>query len=163
MRGVLNLRGVIVPIFDLRALFGQGNTQACDEHVVIIVTLGERLIGALVDAVFWQLVMASITSSPQPKPQHQPVTASWNGQVRSARFFRHTPRRASLYAGRDFSRTNRRSWFSPLAVRAHRPKPERVPHPLMERQQRVLGVDAAFRIEHQRARTITLAPETALH
>ena len=51
MRGVLNLRGVIVPIFDLRARFGQGDTQACEEHVVIIVSLGDRLIGVLVDAV----------------------------------------------------------------------------------------------------------------
>lgn len=51
MCGVLNLRGVIVPIFDLRARFGQGTTQAREEHVVIIVTLGDRLIGVLVDAV----------------------------------------------------------------------------------------------------------------
>lgn len=51
MRGVLNLRGVIVPIFDLRARFGQGETEAREEHVVIIVTLSERLIGVLVDAV----------------------------------------------------------------------------------------------------------------
>ncbi|MGI9509794.1 MAG: chemotaxis protein CheW [Geminicoccaceae bacterium] len=51
MRGVLNLRGIIVPIFDLRAQFSQGETQACDEHVVIIVSLGDRLIGILVDAV----------------------------------------------------------------------------------------------------------------
>ncbi len=51
MRGVLNLRGVVVPIFDLRAQFGQGATDARQEHVVIIVTLGDRLIGVLVDAV----------------------------------------------------------------------------------------------------------------
>ncbi len=51
MRGVLNLRGIIVPIFDLRARFGQGSTQAREEHVVIIASLGARLIGILVDAV----------------------------------------------------------------------------------------------------------------
>ena len=51
MRGVLNLRGVVVPIFDLRAHFGQGETEAREEHVVIIVTLGDRTIGMLVDAV----------------------------------------------------------------------------------------------------------------
>ena len=51
MCGVLNLRGVIVPIFDLRAHFGQGMTQPSEEHVVIIVALGDRLIGVLVDAV----------------------------------------------------------------------------------------------------------------
>lgn len=42
---------MIVPIFDLRARFGQGETEAREEHVVIIVTLGERVIGLLVDAV----------------------------------------------------------------------------------------------------------------
>ncbi|MGI9503306.1 MAG: chemotaxis protein CheW [Geminicoccaceae bacterium] len=51
MRGVLNLRGVIVPVFDLRARFGQGETEAREEHVIIIVTLGARVIGVLVDAV----------------------------------------------------------------------------------------------------------------
>lgn len=51
MRGVLNLRGVIVPIFDLRARFGEGPTEACGEHVVIIVALRGSLTGVLVDAV----------------------------------------------------------------------------------------------------------------
>ncbi|MGI9498402.1 MAG: chemotaxis protein CheW, partial [Geminicoccaceae bacterium] len=51
MRGVLNLRGIVVPIFDLRARFGQGETQAREEHVVFVVALGDRLIGVLVDAV----------------------------------------------------------------------------------------------------------------
>lgn len=51
MRGVLDLRGTIVPVFDLRARFGQGETRASEEHVVFIVALGESLIGVLVDAV----------------------------------------------------------------------------------------------------------------
>jgi purine-binding chemotaxis protein CheW len=51
MRGVLNLRGEVVPIYDLRAQFGQGQTEARDEHVVIISALGDRFIGILVDAV----------------------------------------------------------------------------------------------------------------
>lgn len=51
MRGVLNLRGVVVPIFDLCCHFGQGRTDPRAEHVVIIVALGDRLIGILVDAV----------------------------------------------------------------------------------------------------------------
>jgi len=51
MRGVLNLRGVIVPIFDLRCRFGMGLTKATKMHVVIIVQVGERLVGILVDTV----------------------------------------------------------------------------------------------------------------
>lgn len=51
VRGVLNLRGNIVPIFDLRCRFGQGPTDATRLHVVIILIVGGRTIGILVDAV----------------------------------------------------------------------------------------------------------------
>ncbi len=40
VRGVLNLRGVIVPIIDLRCRFGQGVTEATPLHIVIIVQIG---------------------------------------------------------------------------------------------------------------------------
>lgn len=49
--GVVNLRGAIIPIFDLRARFGMDRTQATEKHVVIIIAVGERTIGILVDAV----------------------------------------------------------------------------------------------------------------
>ena len=51
VRGVLNLRGVMVPIIDLRCRFGQGMTDASAMHVVIIVQIGERLVGLLADRV----------------------------------------------------------------------------------------------------------------
>lgn len=51
MRGVLNLRGAIVPIVDLRCRFGQGLTEATQLHIVIIVQIGQRLIGLLADRV----------------------------------------------------------------------------------------------------------------
>ncbi len=51
MRGVLNLRGIIVPIFDLRCRFGQGTTDATSIHVVVIVAVKDRIIGILVDRV----------------------------------------------------------------------------------------------------------------
>ena len=51
VRGVINLRGVIVPIFDLRARFGMGLTDPSKMHVVIIVATGTRTIGLLVDTV----------------------------------------------------------------------------------------------------------------
>ncbi|WP_247653736.1 chemotaxis protein CheW [Labrenzia sp. PHM005] len=49
--GVLNLRGTIVPTFDLRCRFGLGRTETTPFHVVIIVTVKERTMGLLVDAV----------------------------------------------------------------------------------------------------------------
>jgi purine-binding chemotaxis protein CheW len=51
VRGVINLRGTIVPIMDLRTRFGQGETDPTKSHVVIIVEVGDKLNGLLVDAV----------------------------------------------------------------------------------------------------------------
>jgi purine-binding chemotaxis protein CheW len=51
IRGVLNLRGVMVPIIDLRCRFGQGKTDAGPMHVVIIVSVDNRLVGLLADRV----------------------------------------------------------------------------------------------------------------
>ncbi len=51
VRGVINLRGTIVPIIDLGARFGLGQTDATKTHVVIILVVGERLYGLLADTV----------------------------------------------------------------------------------------------------------------
>lgn len=51
VRGVLNLRGAIVPIFDLRCRFSGKLTEATNLHVVIIIAVGSRIMGLLVDAV----------------------------------------------------------------------------------------------------------------
>ena len=51
MRGVLNLRGVMVPIVDLRCRFGQGMTEATSLHIVIVVQIGGRQVGLLADRV----------------------------------------------------------------------------------------------------------------
>jgi purine-binding chemotaxis protein CheW len=51
MRGVINLRGVVVPILDLRARFGMGITQASKSHIVIIVHMENTIKGILVDGV----------------------------------------------------------------------------------------------------------------
>jgi purine-binding chemotaxis protein CheW len=49
--GVLNLRGAIVPIMDLRLRFGLERESYGDSTVVIIVAVAERLFGIVVDAV----------------------------------------------------------------------------------------------------------------
>ncbi len=67
MRGVLNLRGVIVPIFDLRCRFGLGLTEATSLHVVVIIAIGDRMIGILVDAVSDILSVSSADIRNVPK------------------------------------------------------------------------------------------------
>jgi purine-binding chemotaxis protein CheW len=49
--GVLNLRGAIVPVMDLRLRFGLARESYGDSTVVIIVAVAERLFGIVVDAV----------------------------------------------------------------------------------------------------------------
>src|SRR5690606_14036549 len=51
VRGVINLRGTIVPIFDLRARFGDGQTSPTKNHVVVVMSVGDKRVGILVDAV----------------------------------------------------------------------------------------------------------------
>jgi purine-binding chemotaxis protein CheW len=51
VRGVLNLRGAIVPIVDLRCRFGQGLTETTPLHIVIIVQVDGRQIGLIGDRV----------------------------------------------------------------------------------------------------------------
>ena len=51
VRGVINLRGTVVPILDLRARFGMPRTEPTKYNVVIIVSVSARIVGILVDAV----------------------------------------------------------------------------------------------------------------
>lgn len=69
MRGVINLRGAIIPIFDLRTRFGQGVTEASVKHVVIILAAGPKTIGILVDAV--SDILNTGKESMQPAPSHE--------------------------------------------------------------------------------------------
>ena len=51
VKGVINLRGTVLPIVDLRIAFGLSEV-AYDKFTVIVVTrVGSRLVGLLVDAV----------------------------------------------------------------------------------------------------------------
>ncbi|MDP1027265.1 chemotaxis protein CheW [Sphingomonas sp. KR1UV-12] len=51
IRGVVNLRGVVLPVFDLRMRLGWGLTDPTTRHVIIVVRIGEQLQGVIVDAV----------------------------------------------------------------------------------------------------------------
>lgn len=51
MLGVINLRGAIVPVFDLQAKLGFGENAVGMASVVVVADLGERMIGILADAV----------------------------------------------------------------------------------------------------------------
>ena len=67
VRGVLNLRGVIVPIIDLRCRFSQGLTEATSLHIVIIVQIGSKLVGLLADRVLDIVSLDATEIQPVPR------------------------------------------------------------------------------------------------
>ena len=67
IRGVMNLRGIIVPVYDLRCRFGMGRTEASRTHAVIIVATRERMAGLLVDAVSDILTVRTGEICPMPE------------------------------------------------------------------------------------------------
>ncbi len=71
MRGVMNLRGLIIPIFDLRARFSNTLTDANASHVVIILAVGDRNIGVLVDTVSDILTVNISDVKPAPELETQ--------------------------------------------------------------------------------------------
>ena len=51
IKGVINLRGLIVPVVDMRIKFGLGNADYTDLTVVIILNINGRIAGIVVDSV----------------------------------------------------------------------------------------------------------------
>lgn len=51
IRGVMNLRGTVVPVLDLRLRFGMPEHEYDQFTVIIVVTVGTRVVGLVVDAV----------------------------------------------------------------------------------------------------------------
>jgi purine-binding chemotaxis protein CheW len=49
--GVINLRGMVLPVVDLKSRLGRGATEVSPKHVIIVVRCGEQTMGLLVDAV----------------------------------------------------------------------------------------------------------------
>ncbi len=66
MKGVINLRGAIVPILDLRVRFGLGQPSYDHLTVVIIFCVGDRQVGAVVDSVSDVVVLEPSQVKPMP-------------------------------------------------------------------------------------------------
>ena len=66
IKGVINLRGTIVPIVDLRIKFHLGNVEYNQLTVVIILNLGHRVVGIVVDSVSDVLALTPEQIRPTP-------------------------------------------------------------------------------------------------
>lgn len=64
--GVMNLRGSVIPIIDLAARLGLQMTEVGPRSVVVVVAVGNRVIGLLVEAVSEILSIAADEIQPNP-------------------------------------------------------------------------------------------------
>jgi len=67
IKGVTNLRGVIVPIVDLRLKFNLGNVRYDHQTVVIILNVAGRVVGIVVDGVSDVLTLTGNDIKPAPE------------------------------------------------------------------------------------------------
>jgi purine-binding chemotaxis protein CheW len=65
--GVINLRGTVMPVLDLRARLGLGVTEATGRHVIVVVHHGDRPAGLLVDAVQETMILPAEQLQPPPR------------------------------------------------------------------------------------------------
>jgi purine-binding chemotaxis protein CheW len=74
IKGVVNLRGVIVPIIDMRLKFNLEQVNYDDFTVVIVLNIGSRVVGIVVDAV--SDVITLTPAQLRPVPQFNSTIAS---------------------------------------------------------------------------------------
>jgi len=67
IKGVTNLRGIIVPIIDLRIKFHLGKVEYNEQTVVIILNLDRRVVGIVVDGVSDVLMLGAAQIRPAPE------------------------------------------------------------------------------------------------
>ena len=67
IKGVINLRGVIVPIVDLRIKFNLGKAEYNQFTVVIILSVANRVVGIVVDSVSDVLSLTDDQVRPPPE------------------------------------------------------------------------------------------------
>ncbi|MCW2905121.1 MAG: chemotaxis protein CheW [Streptosporangiaceae bacterium] len=67
VKGVVNLRGIIVPIVDMRIKFNLGTPTYDQFTVVIIMTIGRQVIGMVVDSVSDVVTLTPDQIKPAPE------------------------------------------------------------------------------------------------
>ncbi len=66
VRGVINLRGAVLPIVDLGARLGLGAADPTARHVIIVAQVEKQIVGLLVDAVSDILTVSDDMIQPTP-------------------------------------------------------------------------------------------------
>jgi purine-binding chemotaxis protein CheW len=66
VRGVINLRGAVLPIVDLAERLGLPPSEPSERHVIIVAQVGKQIVGLLVDAVSDILTVGDGLVQPPP-------------------------------------------------------------------------------------------------
>lgn len=66
VKGLINLRSTVIPVIDLRARFGLPEDDTTDESRIMVLNVGTKTIGIVVDAVSEVLRVAQGQISPPP-------------------------------------------------------------------------------------------------
>lgn len=67
LKGVINMRGVIVPVVDMRLKFNVGEARYDQFTVMIVLNLGERVVGMVVDGVSDVVALSAEQIRPAPE------------------------------------------------------------------------------------------------
>lgn len=66
VKGVVNLRGAVLPILDLAVRLGFHAAEPTSRHAIIVVQIGERVVGLLVDGVSEIMGIDDVLVQPVP-------------------------------------------------------------------------------------------------
>jgi purine-binding chemotaxis protein CheW len=66
VKGLINLRSTVIPVIDLRIRFGLPENEATDQSRIMVVHVGDKTIGIIVDAVSEVLRVSSDQIAPPP-------------------------------------------------------------------------------------------------
>lgn len=81
VEGVINLRGAIVPIFDLAAKLGLPRIAEHDRNVIIVTVIGKRIIGLLVETVTDIFSASADAMHPVPDLTREEAHAALSGMI----------------------------------------------------------------------------------
>lgn len=81
VEGVINLRGAIVPIFDLAAKLGLPRIREHDRNVIIVTVVGKRVVGLLVETVTDIFSAASDAMHPVPDLTREETHVALSGMI----------------------------------------------------------------------------------
>jgi purine-binding chemotaxis protein CheW len=81
VKGVINLRGAVLPVVDLADRLGFAPTEPSARHVIIITQVGDQTIGLLVAAVSDILTVAAGSIQPTPDVASELARAFMKGVI----------------------------------------------------------------------------------